>query len=238
MDKEKKEAVLSLPMFEDIDRAMLEPLIGHFILKQYERGDILWREGTEAHNFTFIVEGQVKVVKLRNDGRETILGIFDEGDAVGQIAVFQRMDYPATAIALADTVTVDIYRDHFFGTLRRSTELLESLVLAMMRRNRDLVRRVHELTTSNAEQRLAMLFEKLASKMGVRRKLDDGRMAIHVPVPLSRSDIAELINVRVETAIRIMSRWNKEGPVQTGDDGFLIVDPDALEELAMQIHPH
>lgn len=232
---DKKEALLSLPVFEDVSPAVLEPLVGHFILKTYERGDYLWREGNDAHNFTFIVEGQVKVVKYRNDGRETILGVFDEGDAVGTIATYQRMPYPASAVALSDTVTLDIYRDHFFGTLRRETQLLESVVLSMMRRNRDLVRRIHELSTSSAEQRLAMLFQKFADKMGVRKKLDDGTMAIAVPLALSRNDIAELINVRVETAIRIMSRWNKEGPVRTESDGFVITDPEQLEELATQM---
>jgi len=232
---DKKEALLSLSMFEDVSPTVLEPLVNHFIVKRFERGDQLWREGDEAHNFTFIASGQVKVVKFRNDGRETILGVFDEGDAVGVIAVYQRMPYPASAIALSDTTTLEIYRDHFFGTLRREPQLLESVVLSMMRRNRDLVRRIHELTTSSAEQRLAMLFQKFADKMGVRRKLEDGEMGILVPLPLSRNDIAELINVRVETAIRIMSRWNKEGPVRTESDGFLITDPEMLAELAMRI---
>lgn len=232
---EKRAAILSLPIFEDIDPSVVEPLLGHFILKRYERGDMLWREGDEAHNFTFIVEGQVKMVKFRNDGRETILGIFDEGDAVGQIAVYQRMSYPASAVALADTTTVDIYRDHFFGSLKRNTALLEAVINSMMQRNRDLVHRIHELTTSSAEQRLAMLFRKFADKTGVRRKGANGEVVVHVPIALSRSDLAELINVRVETAIRIMSRWNKEGPVITENDGFLIIDADALEDLAMQI---
>lgn len=231
---DKRDLILSLPMFENIDDAVIEPLLGHFIVKRFERGDVLWREGDEAHNFTFIVQGRVKVVKFRNDGRETILGIFDEGDAVGQVAAYQRMAYPASAVALADTTTVDIYRDHFFGALKSSTPLLEEVVNSMMRRNRDLVQRIHELTTSNAEQRLAMLFQKFADKTGVRKKAEHG-IVVHVPIALSRSDLAELINVRVETAIRIMSRWNKEGPVHTVDDGFLIVDPEGLAKIAEQL---
>lgn len=231
---DKIEALMQLPVFETVERSTLDPLASHFIRKEFERGEYLWREREQAHNFSFVVRGRIKIAKIRNDGRETILGVFDEGDAVGQIAVFQRIKYPASAIALEDTLVLEIYRDHFFGTIRRDPALLEGVINGMMRRNHDLVRRIHELTTGSAEQRLAMLFQKFARKAGVRRKQDDGSMAIYVDLPLARSDIAELINVRVETAIRIMSRWNKEGPISTLDDGFLIRDPEALEELALQ----
>ena len=229
---DKVDALRELPFFESISPAVLEPLAGYFIRKEFERGDHLWREGQPAANFTFVLRGKVKIVKIRPDGGETILGVFDEGDAVGHIAVFRRIPYPASAVALDDTICLEIYRDHFFATIRAEMGLLESLLEAMMKRNHDLVRRIHELTAQSAEQRLAMLFDKFAEKTGRRQRLEDGTMGIFVDLPLSRSDIADLINVRVETAIRIMSRWNKQGPVRTQPKGFLIDDPDALRGLA------
>ncbi len=57
-------------------------------------------------------------------------------------------------------------------------------------------------------------------------------MGIHLDINLSRKDIADLINVRVETAIRLMSRWNKVGPVTTLSDGFTVVDYEWLATLA------
>lgn len=230
MDKIEKLRVL--PMFEATPASVLEPLAQYFIPRTYERGEMVWKEGSQAHNFTFVSSGKVKIIKYRNDGKETTLGIFAEGDPVGQIAVYRRIPYPASAVALDDTELLQIHRDHFFGTLKRNTDLLEATINAMMHRNAHLVRRIHELATDSAEQRLAMLFCKFAQKMGRRTRLDDDTMGIYVDVPLSRRDVAELINTRVETAIRIMSRWTKEGPVRTEKTGFLIVDHDKLMELA------
>ncbi|WP_168210432.1 Crp/Fnr family transcriptional regulator [Persicimonas caeni] len=231
---EKVDKLREIPMFEAVPPTTLEPLAQYFVARTFERGDLLWKEGTPAHNFTFITHGKIKVLKYRNDGKETTLGIFNDGDPVGQIAVYQRIDYPASAIALDDTEVLQIHRDHFFGTLKRDADLLEATINSMMRRNHHLVRRIHELATDCAEQRLAMLFEKFSEKMGRRTKLDDGSMGIFVDLPLSRRDIAELINTRVETAIRIMSRWNKEGPVKTEKTGFLIVDAAKLQEIATE----
>lgn len=231
-DMDKLDALQSMPIFENVSKDVLKPLVDYFVVKRFERGDELWREGSPAHNFVFLVEGKIKIVKYRPDGGETILGVFDEGDAVGHIAVFRRIPYPASAVALDDSLCLEIYRDHFFGTIQRNTQLMECFIQAMMERNYHLVRRLEELTTSSAEQRLAMVFEKFAEKLGQRRKDENGNMAIFVDVPLSRRDIADLVNVRIETAIRMMSRWNKEGPVQTLPNGFLITDPARLSEIA------
>jgi len=232
VEMDKMAALQNMPTFENVPKDVLRPLVDYFIIKRFERGEELWREGSPAHNFTFVVEGKVKVVKFRPDGGETILGVFDEGDAVGHIAVFRKINYPASAIALDDTICLEIYRDHFFGTIQRNTTLLEGFVQGMMERNYHLVRRIEELSTSSAEQRLAMVFEKFAEKLGQRKRDENGNMVIFVDVPLSRRDIADLVNVRIETAIRMMSRWNKEGPVRTMPDGFMVVDPVRLSEIA------
>ena len=44
-------------------------------------------------------------------------------------------------------------------------------------------------------------------------------------------EIADLAGTTVETAIRIMSRWGKEGLVLTEEDGFVIPDVTRLRAL-------
>ncbi len=232
---DKLQALRELTPFYKIPDEILEPLGSYFIPKRFERGERLWREGTKASNFTFILQGRVKVVKFRNDGGETILGVFGEDEVVGQLAVYRQIPYPASAVALCDTQILEIHRSHFFGTIQRHPQLLESMMVNMMRRNHELVTRLHELSVASAEQRLAMLFLKFGESLGKRIKNDHGEMVVHIDLPLTRSDIADLINVRVETAIRFMSKWNKEGPVRTDDKSFTITDWDHLEEMAMAI---
>ncbi len=232
---DKIQCIRELTLFENIPSDVLEPLATYFIPKRYERGERLWREGAEANTFMFLVEGRVKVVKCRNDGGETILGVFGEDEAVGYLAVYRQIPYPASAFALEDTVSLEIHRSHFFGTIRRHEELMEALLQNMMQRNQELVRRLHELSVANAEQRLAMLFMKFSESIGKRVRMENGEMGVHIDLPLSRADIADLINVRVETAIRFMSRWNKEGPVRTDSRGFTVVNYPDLEEIAMSM---
>ena len=42
-----------------------------------------------------------------------------------------------------------------------------------------------------------------------------------------------MIGTTIETAIRIMSRWSKDQVVLTEKDGFLVVNREALEAMAL-----
>ncbi|MFB6264214.1 MAG: Crp/Fnr family transcriptional regulator [Bradymonadaceae bacterium] len=228
---EKLEAIQLFPYFYEVSNEILEPLVRFFEVDRYERGDYLWRQGTHAEKFTFIVEGRIKIAKWTSDDEQVVLGLFGEGDPIGHVAVFNEMKYPAEAIAVEDTAVLQIRRKHFLGTLREEPELMEAILRNMMDRNFKLVRRLHDLSVSSAEKRLALLFHKLAYNCGIRRPREDG-LVIEIPVSLSRSDLAQMINTRVETAIRKMSKWRDEGLIETKSDGFIIHDLDRIEELA------
>jgi CRP/FNR family transcriptional regulator len=71
------------------------------------------------------------------------------------------------------------------------------------------------------------MFLKLADQIGVAQA-----GGTFVPLPLARQELADLTGTTIETAIRIMSRWNKDGVLRTEKDGFLVADRAALEAAA------
>ena len=76
------------------------------------------------------------------------------------------------------------------------------------------------------ETRGARLFLTLAERMGV--STDAGTM---IPLPLSRQELADLLGTTLETTIRLMSRWQKEGLVTTEREGFVVPDLSALRRI-------
>lgn len=91
-----------------------------------------------------------------------------------------------------------------------------------------LTNRLAERTGGRVETRFARLFLKLAADIGKPR--DSG---VFIPMPLARQELADLLGTTVETSIRIMSRWGKEGVVKTEKDGFLVTDIQTLEDLSL-----
>jgi len=57
-------------------------------------------------------------------------------------------------------------------------------------------------------------------------------VGIEIPLALSRQEIAGFVGTTEESAIRAMSKWNREGPLVTGRDGFAIPDRERLRAEA------
>ncbi|HSL82803.1 MAG TPA: Crp/Fnr family transcriptional regulator [Thermoanaerobaculia bacterium] len=219
-----------VPLFRRLGDEDLARLAKVALLRSWGKGETLFEEGDPSDHFLVVTAGRIKVFKVTPDGRHLILEIFGPGDPVGAVAVYEERPYPATAIALEDAEAAAVPRREFFTLLDAHPTLVRGLLLAMTRRLVELTLRLAELTGGRVESRIARLFLKLAENLG--RPADEG--GVFIPLPLSRQELADLIGTTIETAIRIMSRWGKEGIVATGPDGFTILDRDTLEELALE----
>jgi CRP-like cAMP-binding protein len=194
-----------------------------------EKGERLFNESDPSDFFITIATGRVKVVKSTPAGKDVILEVFGPGDPLGAVAFYEGRPFPASAIALEPTTCVVVPRREFFGLLERHPSLVRGLLLGFSVRLMELTNRIVDLTGGKVEPRFARLFLKLAHESG-----QASAEGVLVPVALSRQDLADLVGTTIETSIRIMSRWGKEGLVRTERDGFVILDRHALEDLAAE----
>jgi CRP/FNR family transcriptional regulator len=204
------------------DRAALTPLCA---LAAFEKGATIFTEGEPAERIHFLFLGRVKIVKAARD-RDLIIEILGPGEPVGAVAVFERRPFPATAVALEPCGIVSIPEREFFALIERRPEITRRLLAGLTLRLMNVNRRLADMTGS-VEYRIARLFTTLAERTG---RKDEG--GIFVALPLSRQDIADLVGTTIETAIRVMSRWQKEGVVETEKSGFRIPDLRTLQEIA------
>jgi CRP-like cAMP-binding protein len=196
------------------------------LVKSWDRGETIFREGDPSDFLLTVVSGRVKVVKLQPSGKEVILEIFGPGDPVGAVVAYEGRPFPASAMALDRTTCLLVRRGPFFGLLERHPSLVRGLLSAFTRRIMELAQRIPEVAGARVETRFAHLFLKLADRMGRPRE-----GAVFIPMVLSRQELADLTGTTIETCIRLMSRWGKDGVIKTEKDGFLLGDRSALEEL-------
>lgn len=196
---------------------------------QFQKGETIFEQESPSNAFYAIASGRVKIFKMMPSGRDLILEVFGPGDPLGAVATYMDRPFPASAMALEDTTCVIIPRQDFFRLIESKPSLVRGLLLGLTTRLVELTNRLAELTGGRIEPRFARLFLKLGSEMGRAE-----RGGTFVPLALSRQELADMTGTTVETCIRIMSRWNKEGIVRTEADGFVLVRRDALERLASE----
>jgi len=222
-----QDLLLEVALYRQLSVEDREHLAAAATVEEFDKGEAVFHEGDPAEDFFTLVRGHVKVYKVMPNGRVVILEILGPGDPVGAVAAYEEIVYPATAAAMGKTLCIRVPKEPFFQLLVSRPSLARGLLQAMTHRIVVLANRFADHTVGKVETRFARLFLKLAAEMGQ----PEGE-GVFIPMTLSRQELADLMGTTVETAIRIMSRWGKEGVVATDKNGFLVTDRKALELLA------
>lgn len=219
--------LLSNPLFRTLGER-LKPLSMMCCTRTIQVGDPLFRVGHSAEQVWLVLSGLLKVIQHTEDGSEVILGIFGAGELVGLLAALQRQPHKTTAVALSKQVRIlSIPSIPFMAFVNQAPESILALNQTLMQQIQLLDDTIDVLSAGSVPQRLAALLLTLTERFG--DEMEDGSTL--VPVTLSRGELSSLINTRSETTIRMLTRWRKQGIVETSREGFVIQDPRKLEEI-------
>lgn len=219
-------ALRSVPMFRGLPEPELARIEAIAALRDHQKGDALWHAGDAADAFTLIVRGRVKIVG-HGPGGDVILEIFEVGEPVGAIAVYDGMPYPASAVAMEPVSIIRLGRADFFDLIERHPGFVRAVLRELTRLSLALTRKLADLPGQRVDARIGRLFLTLAGRMG--RDTPEG---VVIPLVLTRLEIAELVGTTVESAIRVLSRWGREGLVLTTETGFTIPSRERLAAAA------
>lgn len=218
------ETVRKLPRFSGLTPEAHKWLSERLSRKFFEKGKFLFLEGEDSSYLYLIERGAVKVFRSLESGRELILGLFRYGDAIGEVALIDGNGYPASAAAHEDSTVLLMRREDYFYYLKAFDGAAIALLRDLMMRMRTMQRRMEDLGGGGVEYRLGRVLQTFCAAI-------KGDGPLYIPVPLTRQDFADMVGARVETVIRIMSRWQKEGLIGSDERGLWVRDQATLEAL-------
>ena len=220
------DAVRSLPMFRGLSPEDHRRLSALATVRDYARGDALWRQGDAADDLTILLKGRVKIVHHADAG-DVIYEIFGPGEPVGAIAVYNYIPYPASAVCLEAVSLLALPRRDYMELLERYPDFTRGVIRELTRMVLALTHKLEEMRGQRVDVRIAQLFLTLGRRMGVPKG-----DALEIPIALSRQEIADLVGTTVESAIRVLSRWGREGVLVTGKGRFVVPSLERLSRIA------
>lgn len=192
---------------------------------RFKRGDVLWEAEDPAADLLSVCVGFVRLAVLRGE-RYATLEIVGRNGLVGEAAAVAGARHAARCEALTDGRGVRLAAPKLRALLARRPGLREPLLQVACSRTSRFAERLGEMGDGRVRSRLAGALVDLGEKVG----LDDAR-GVFIPVRLSRGDLADLAGCRVETAIRVLSSWQREGLVDTSREGLILHNLDGLRAI-------
>jgi CRP/FNR family transcriptional regulator len=189
--------------------------------------EYVFHEGDPALWLCFVKSGHVRIVRHSRTGKDVVLELLGPGEIFGGVAVIERRPYPAAAQATEPSVVVKIPAEVAVGLAERHPTVVREMALLIGRRLRAAHDSVKSLSVEPVEARLATTLLRLADREGVRT-----RSGVELPFHLTRQSLADMSGTTVETAIRVVSRWLRDGLVEDRGGRLVVKDRDAVRELA------
>ncbi len=182
----------------------------------------LYAQGDPARYCYRIVAGCVRTVKLMDDGRRQINEFLLPGDWLGVEALAEH-DLAAEAVT---AVTVRRYPrralDQAAGHDCRVAHWLLGIASRQLRNARD---RMVTLGRKSASERVAGFLLEMVDRV-------PHESAGHVPLPMSRGDIADHLGLTIETVCRCLAQFRRDGTIALGRATFAVRSQAAMLALA------
>ncbi len=212
-------------IFSALPKKELAKISSLFEKLYFRKHEYIFMEGDPSDWLYLVSEKRVKMVKHSYEGKDTIVEVKSPGEIFCCSAVLDRRPYPESAQAMEDATAIRISRKNLLRIMDEHPFIKIGIAKYFSDRLRDANEMLKNIATEKVEKRIAAVLFKLSEKALVE---DSGYKKIDFS--LTRQEIAEMVGTTVETCIRIISRFQKQGMVKSSGKRIL-VKADSLKEF-------
>lgn len=188
----------------------------------YTKGDMIYNEGSHSNFIYLIKKGVVKNHKFDEDGKELITSIQKEDDLFGYSSFTQNIPYQESATAIENSELVCISKYKVKDILNNNHKLTLELIQLLTDDLSTIKEQLLQMAYSSVQKKTAATILKFAEKLN--KKPEE-------PIKISRNDLASVAGVAIETLIRTISRFKKEGLIDIEGRNIKILDLNKLQQI-------
>jgi CRP-like cAMP-binding protein len=184
---------------------------------EYPTGTSLFSEASQATGIFTLRQGMVKLVRSTVDGRHRIVRVLRPGDVVG-LEALASAQFDSDAIALTPVSVCRIPLEVIQKLAKNSPRLHSQLMHKWQRALKDADDWLADMNFGSARQRVGNLVLKMRSPINS-----------DVSMLFSREDMGAMLDLKLETVSREISRLVREGAIEQMDKQgrvYRVMQPD------------
>ncbi len=192
-----------------------------FSRKGLSKGQTLFYQEDENQGVFCVSKGLIALRTNHQNGASTLLRLAYPGDIIGFRSFLENRPHRTEARALLASRVCIVARRDAQQVVQGNPSILARLAsrcISEIDRNHD---RIIAAATASNKQRLADILLRLMKAHG-----EPVGECLHMQLPLSRSDLADLLGVQTETVSRLFKRVQADGVFHvSGREIQMLVDP-------------
>jgi CRP-like cAMP-binding protein len=211
-------------IFCQLEKESLQEVSDQKVMNVFKRGQVLFHEGNPAFGVYCISSGKVKLTKMSETGKETLLAISGPGDIVGFQHIIKAGVNDVTCTALEETKVCFIDRQFLNKKIQEEPSTAMELLSHLAKDMASMQERIAGFHSKNVRERVAYLLLELSKKYGSQTG-----HGVRIGIQLSRDEMASMLGIASETLIRELSVLKDEGIIEQDGKIIIVAKPKELE---------
>ncbi len=218
------ETLRTIPLFAQCRDSELEQLSHAFTARDYPKNSVILSAHDPGDTFYVLLDGQVKVMIVAEDGREVILTLMRNGDFFGEASLFKKDSHGASVVTMQDSRLLVLRRDDLYRFLIGMPGVALGLLRSLCARVQAAGETIGGLVLLDVTGRVSRLILQLAEEGG----------SDNITEAPTHQIMAQVVGSSRETVSRTISELVTREWITTSRNGISIKDRDALEVAAGQ----
>lgn len=200
--------------------AELKDMIAGRKVRQIKKKQILYYDGDTPQGLYLVLEGSVKTIKMAEDGRELLTGMYRADDYLGIHALLLDESYTDTAEAIEDSAVCLLPRDVTLNLLNKYPDVGQQFIRILANNVREKEEQLIELAYNSVRKRLAQVLIRLS-----KQSADPAQFKV------SRDELAAMAGMATETVSRTLTDFKEEGSIEKKGSQITILDMNRLVKM-------
>ncbi|GGK18077.1 hypothetical protein GCM10007962_10330 [Yeosuana aromativorans] len=226
MDEPKTNSIVLEAIPYDAEIKTLNDLKNYFddygALFEFNKDDIIYREGEHSNYIYLIDHGAVKTYKIDEQGKELATALFKEDDLFGFTSFIHNVPFKETAKAIDHTRLFGVSTIEFKNILNSNHKVVLELIELLAENVATLKEQLLQMAYGSVNKKTATTILNFAEKLNY--KAGD-------TIKISRSDLASIAGIASETFIRALTIFKNQGIVKADGKDFKIMDFERLKKI-------
>ncbi len=189
--------------------------------RQFKKNQVIYYEGDKGNGLYLVVSGKIKTIKLAEDGRELMTGIYSADEYLGINAILLNDVYIDTATALEDSSVCMIPKEQIEQLLHLYPEVARAFIKLLANDIREKEEQLLQLAYHSVRKRMAEAMLRLARRQN--NETDSFK--------ITREDLAAMAGMATETVSRTLSDFKDEGLIDKKGSSITILDVNRLAKM-------
>lgn len=207
-------------LFDCLSFSQLENLSSSKDLIKAKKGETIIKQGDKIKDFIFLRVGLAKLTRISSDGKEQMVGIARPKDFIGLLSLFSSTVHQYSIIAIEDSECCVVDFTTINMLIKDNGKLAYSLLQKISQVSDLLISTKLDIDNRQLRGRIAFILSMFSKDIYESTTFN---------LPISRKEIGELIDMRVENVVRILSEFRKDKIISIEGTTIDILQPDKLE---------